>query len=257
MLQIQEESMKSRSLARTVGGVLAAIAVILVSRTGLAQSQESSDDSGTLVIYGGTLIDGTGARPVADGVLVITNGRIEAVGRASDVVIQENAARLDAHGGTIMPGVIDPHTHIGDTLWRQVDILSPWLQTGVTTVQDLGTLWPLIPLYRERAALLPGPPRLQFGGPIISPTGGYPADEWSVKYGVDTVEEAREFVKKLIEETQVDVIKIAIERGYSIDYDEPGLPVLTPEQVAAICDEAHAHGKIVIAHATIPEVRLR
>jgi len=208
---------------------------------------------GTLVIFNGMVVDGTGGGPIENGTVVIDGDRIVAVGHARDVTVPPDALKLDARGGTIMPGVIDPHTHIGDTLWRQIDILSPWLLTGVTSVQDLGTLWPLIPLYRERAATLPSPPRMQFGGPIISPTGGYPADEWSYKYGVDTVDEARAFVKRLIEETHVDVIKIAIERGYSIDYDEPGLPVLSPVQVAAICDEAHAHGKIVIAHATDPK----
>jgi imidazolonepropionase-like amidohydrolase len=195
------------------------------------------------------LIDGTGAEPVEDGAVVIEEGTIIAVGPEAQIALPSNARVIDAHGGTIMPGVIDPHTHFTHLLLESQDVLSPWLQTGVTTVQDLGTRWYLVAYFRSAVASLEQPPRVQFAGPIITAVGGYPNNDWS-DYGVATVEEARAFVAQIIDEQDVEVIKIAIERGYGIDYEEEGLPVLTPAQVAAITDEAHKHGRIVIAHVT-------
>jgi len=209
--------------------------------------------TGKIVVWNGTLIDGTGAAPLPDAAVVIEDGRITAVGSVQELLLPPDAKWVDAHGGTILPGVIDPHTHFTGPFWDGEDILSPWLQTGVTMIQDLGCIWFLVPFYRVKFAELQEPPRVQFAGPIIAPEGGYPNDPFLRGYGVDTVEEARAFVSQLIEKQGVDLIKIAVETGYETDYYEPGLPVLTPEQVAAITEEAHSRGVIVVAHATGPD----
>ena len=63
---------------------------------------------GTTVVAGGTLIDGTGAAPVASGALVVTDGRITFAGpEAAMPPVPADAERIDAGGGTIMPGLMD------------------------------------------------------------------------------------------------------------------------------------------------------
>ena len=143
--------------------------------------------------------------------------------------------------GTILPGVIDSHTHFTGPYWDGEDILSPWLQTGVTTIQDLGCIWFLVSFYRVVFAELQEPPRVQFAGPIIAPEGGYPNDPYLRDYGVDTVEEARAFVSQLIEKQGVDLIKIAVETGYAETTTmSSGCRCSAAEQIAAITEEAHS-----------------
>jgi imidazolonepropionase-like amidohydrolase len=68
--------------------------------------------SGTTVISGGQLVDGTGARPIPDGSIVIVDGRITYAGRKEAApTVGPNAERIDAQGGTIMPGLVEAHFH--------------------------------------------------------------------------------------------------------------------------------------------------
>src|SRR5215471_9773678 len=67
---------------------------------------------GTTVISNGRLLDGTGAPPIHDAALVITDGRITYAGRvASAPAAPPDARRIDARGGTIMPGLVEAHYH--------------------------------------------------------------------------------------------------------------------------------------------------
>jgi imidazolonepropionase-like amidohydrolase len=69
--------------------------------------------SDLLAIVNGTLVDGTGAAPVAGAVLVVRQGRITAVGPRAVVDIPAGAQVVDAGGGTILPGFINAHVHQG------------------------------------------------------------------------------------------------------------------------------------------------
>ncbi|GIW88523.1 MAG: hypothetical protein KatS3mg108_2847 [Isosphaeraceae bacterium] len=67
---------------------------------------------GCTVIDNGTLIDGTGAPPIPNARVVIRDGRIHAVGPADALAqIPPDATRIDAAGGTIMPGLVEAHFH--------------------------------------------------------------------------------------------------------------------------------------------------
>jgi imidazolonepropionase-like amidohydrolase len=63
------------------------------------------------VILGGKLVDGTGAQPIEDSVVVIDGKRIKAVGKRGDVKVPSGAEVIDASGKMVMPGLIDAHTH--------------------------------------------------------------------------------------------------------------------------------------------------
>src|SRR5436190_24090568 len=68
--------------------------------------------TGTTIIANGQLLDGTGAPPVRDGALIIQNGRISYTGPVSQAPpVPPDARRIDARGGTIMPGLVEAHFH--------------------------------------------------------------------------------------------------------------------------------------------------
>src|SRR5215468_7993991 len=110
----------------------------------------------TTAIIGGQVIDGTGAPPIADGVVLIAEGRIAKVGPAATVTVPPGAKIIRADGMTVMPGLIDMHVHLSvlgsmegtrfvhDSLDRQEREVMPasarqYLMNGVTTVRDLGS----------------------------------------------------------------------------------------------------------------------
>jgi imidazolonepropionase-like amidohydrolase len=117
----------------------------LLGLTGFAAS--SFANQGDLVFVGATLIDGTGAPPLENATLVVTDGRVRAVGPANEVGIPANAQRIDVSGKTLMPGLINAHGHAGDTLGMEaghysrdnlLDQLALYARYGVTTVVSLG-----------------------------------------------------------------------------------------------------------------------
>ncbi|HEU4885454.1 MAG TPA: amidohydrolase family protein, partial [Longimicrobium sp.] len=114
----------------------------------------------------GRLIDGTGAAPVENGVVVIQGERITCAGAASGCRVPAGARIIDAEGGTILPGLIDLHAHVWDA-----GMLSMFLPAGVTTVRDLHNTF-------ENLAMLdaaPGPrPRLFRAGPLIDGRQSWP-----------------------------------------------------------------------------------
>ena len=69
------------------------------------------------VLVGGTLIDGTGAPPIKDSIVVINDEYIVAVGKRDEILIPDGSEVYDITGKTIMPGLIDSHCHF---LWMGV-----------------------------------------------------------------------------------------------------------------------------------------
>ena len=107
----------------------------------------SFGNEGTLAFVGARIIDGTGAIPIENGVLVVTDGRVRAVGPASAVGIPADATRVDVTGKTLMPGLINAHGHVGDVMGLEgghytrenlLRQLSLYARYGVTTVNSLG-----------------------------------------------------------------------------------------------------------------------
>lgn len=87
------------------------ISVLAVGAVFLALTSPSLYGQEVLVIEGGTVIDGTGSAPQADTRIVVRNGRIQAIGPASQVNRPASAQVIDATGKFIIPGLIDSHVH--------------------------------------------------------------------------------------------------------------------------------------------------
>lgn len=201
-----------------------------------------------LVITNGTVIDGNGAEPLLDGVVVIEGNRIVAVGRAAGFTIPDEVKVIDARGGTILPGIINAHVHgTADPATRRF----AFLLKGVTATCDLAA--PLENMSEFARDDTSGPSARGFrSGPIIAAPGGYPdmpGRPIRLTYAVTNTVEAQAAVMELVAR-EVDVIKIALEPGFA----GQAWPVLSVEQVKAIVKAAHASGKLVRAHVTRGEV---
>jgi len=122
-----------------------------------------------LAVVHARLWDGTGADVIPDATLVVRDGRITAVGPSADVPVPEGLDVLDAHGRTLLPGLVDNHYHF----W------SPWqgpplLARGVTAVRDPGAPVSTSLSYKQAIELgIVAGPHIYTAGPLIDGVGGY------------------------------------------------------------------------------------
>jgi imidazolonepropionase-like amidohydrolase len=224
-----------------------------------------------VALVGGTLIDGTGALPVRDAVVIVRGNRIEAAGQVS---VPPGAAVRRVDGKTILPGQIDAHVHVGTSGGGLADPrefstatlaanLKTYLIHGVTAIMDMGAQPRLDAMKADiESGAMPGP-RLfgvKYGltAPDSHPMGLLRELRAVDKLGshfreVDTVEEARSWVKKIAAE-KPDGLKIYHSRS-----EFPGTNCLDcnrekqkPEVLKALIEEGHAHGLRVFAHVAWP-----
>ena len=196
-----------------------------------------------LVLVNGTLIDGTGAGPIRDAVLVIRGDRILAVGPKEEIKIPRGTDVIDLGGATILPGFINAHVHFA----FDEEKLKAWAYGGVTTVRDEGIvsskpLDSLIKLHKE-ASYNPEYARLISAGYMMTVQGGYG------ELFVTSPEDARQQVFRELD-AGADLIKISMEDGYA---GRSGLPKLTDEEIAAIISAAHERETLVSGHVTQAE----
>lgn len=195
----------------------------------------------TLALVNGTLIDGTGGKPLPDAVLLIDGERIVAVGSRAELAVPEGARMIDVQGDTILPGFINTHVHDAYDEER----LKTWAYEGVTTVRDEGLLYSS-PTFTEALELRdafaeePRYARLLSAGYMLAPPEGYGG------YYLESPEDARQKVAYGIEQG-VDHVKFSLEDDYGMAQN---LPVFTDEEIAAIVETAHAEGKLVSVHVT-------
>src|SRR5947209_4760946 len=230
-------------------------------------------------IRAGRLFDGTGDTIRENMVIVVQDERIQSVAPASATKIPAGATVVDLSRATVLPGLIDCHTHLGsradryDEIYRFKD--TPFqsafaavvharktLEAGFTTVRDVGSEPFLAVDLRNsiKEGLVPGP-RIVASGPAISITGGhgdlnnyspqtrvimFPEErDFAIADGVDQI---RHVVRAQVK-YGVDVIKIIATGGVLSKGDSPGAPQFTPEELKAAADEAHMAGRKIAAHA--------
>lgn len=227
----------------------------LVSRRGfiklgaaalLAGCTSSHSEAAWCLVHG-TLIDGTGADPVPNAALAIEDGRIVAAGTHAEARIPQGTRQVDVQGATILPGLFNSHIHGG----YSKDALAAWAQGGVTTVRDLScanrTRKSGFAL-RDKVRADPQVARLVAAGPMITVPNGYPIARWNVdSVTVDSVEDARRKTAELLDDG-ADLIKIPLESGVIFRMD---MPMLSPEEAAAIVEEAHKRGARVSVHVSV------
>ncbi len=216
---------------------------IVLMATGCGGQGPAEVSTEKIIITNGTVIDGLGSDPLRDGVVVIADGRIEFVGRATEYPEHPEARVIDAQGGTILPGVIDTHVHST----ADPGLRGAFLRNGVTGLCDLGSPLEQMDLFNEKETGGDPVARGLRAGPIITALGGLPDAvlHSDLNYEVGNPEQARAAVADL-DRRGADVIKVYLEGGNI----GSAYPMIGEEELAAIVDEAHARGLLVRAHVT-------
>jgi imidazolonepropionase-like amidohydrolase len=196
--------------------------------------------------------------------VLVSNGRIERVGSASDAV-PDGTPTIDVAGRTLIPGLIDAHVHLkappleplpgAEPLWPQTPILfvasalTRLLRMGFTTVRDVGSYGDEVVAARQamRYGAFEGPRVLTCGQIVSSTAPGHRffAGMYREADGVDDIRRAvREQVRK-----GADFIKVMSTGARSVELEDPDPAQLTVEEVGALVDEAHRLGYRTAAHA--------
>ena len=236
------------------------------------------DSAAVTAIRAGTVIDGTGAAPLKNAVILIRGERITALG--TGVTIPAGATVIDLSGLTILPGFIDAHVHLasrtlGDGDWQHAVLtMSPaemallgaahaqqTLEAGFTTVRDVGSAhYGDIALRNAINAGWVAGPRIVAAGILFGITGGHCDEtdglapgvlghEAGVEEGVaDGVDAARAAVRTMVK-NGADVIKICATGGVLSLTDSVGAQQYSEEEMRAIVETARGLSRRVAAHA--------
>ena len=205
-----------------------------------------ADAGSSTVLLGAKLIDGAGAPPIEDSIVVIANGRIRAAGSRAKVPVPKDSTRIDAAGKVIIPGLIDTHCHYWASLDEVKKFLLVQLRWGITTTRSVGTD------SSEAVAMLHQARDGKFLAPRVYTSGyGFSAPNGSPGFTVPinrpaNEEEARAAVRTLATQ-KVDFIKIWVEGGNG------STPKITPQIRAAIVEEARKHRIPIVVHVTAIE----
>jgi len=210
---------------------------LIVVVCGLTVRTLAQAPGGVTVFEGARVIVGDGRPPVENASFVVDGARIVQVGAAANVRVPPWAARVNLAGKTVMPAIIDTHTHLSQTRDALLTDLKRRAYFGVGAALSLGQDTADV-AYEVRSQTMPGMARFFTAGRGI--TGPEPG-RTTAPYWVTTTAEAR----KAVEENaarKVDIIKIWVD-------DRMGtVKKLPPELYAAVLDEAHKRGIRVIAH---------
>jgi imidazolonepropionase-like amidohydrolase len=189
------------------------------------------------VFEGARLIVGDGSAPIENAAFVIQGNRFAQVGRKGQMKVPAGAARVDLTGKTVMPAIIDAHTHQPQMREALIDSLQRKAYYGVAALISLGQDPGELP-YQIRQEIIPNAALFRTAGRgITSPEPG----RSDVPYWVTTESEARKAVQELAAK-KVDLVKVWV------DDREGKYKKLSPELYRAIIDEAHKHSLRVTAH---------
>ncbi|HEY8712649.1 MAG TPA: amidohydrolase family protein [Thermoanaerobaculia bacterium] len=242
-----------------------------------AASAAAAQDQVT-VLRAARMIDARGDNVIAPAVIVVRGNKIESAGTSA--AVPQGAQVIDLGDVTLMPGLIDAHTHImlqGDVTSAEYDdqlfkesmpyralrasrAVKIALERGFTAMRDLETEGAMYTDVDVKKAInngvIPGP-RLQVSTRAMSVTGGYGPSGYSPEVTfpmgvqiVDGVEGGRKAVRKQIAHG-ADWIKVYADRSYFVDKDGKlsSIPTFTLDEMKAIVDEAHRLRHKVAAHA--------
>jgi imidazolonepropionase-like amidohydrolase len=208
--------------------LIPALLILLFS----CNKQDSRQPSYSAFI-GATLIDGSGAAPIENAVLLIQDGRVVAVGSTDEVDIPEGATIHDMAGKTIIPGIINGHGHVGEVIGIEgghystktlEQNLSLYARYGITTVVSLGgDKEEAVPFRAINDSVPMTRARLYIAGEVVSgktPEEALAAVERNHQMGVDfmkiRVDDNVGTSTKMSEEVYQAVIQRSHELGYAI-----------------------------------------
>ena len=230
---------------------------------------------GTLIIQNGQLILGTGAAPIPRGVVYLVDGKITYAGPATSAPpVPPNARRIDAQGGTIMPGLVEAHfhpTYFNVAALEDLDIKYPVeyvtllaaanaklaLECGYTAARSGGSLFNIdVWLKKAIESDIAIGPRLVASGREICGVGGLM--DWNPDYRkigmeglvllINGADEARAAVRKLVKDGVEWVKTYPTGDAAAPDTNDHHTLCMTYEEMHAVVATAHNHGLKVTGH---------
>ncbi len=235
-----------------------------------------ADSTGhALVIHAGHLIDTEAGRVLAAQTILVRDGVIVEVG--ASVPTPKDARVVDLSAYTVMPGLIDAHTHLtidpdhqdpldelnhtaAERAYGAIPNARAVLMAGFTSVRDLGSYRALVDV-ALRDAINRGDvagPRMLVAGAYVTITGGAGAVTgfapdvtlpWDLRYGnANSASEVRERIRALVGQ-RVDVIKMFATGAVLTHNSNPASREATPEELSAAAEEAHNFGLKLAVHA--------
>jgi imidazolonepropionase-like amidohydrolase len=253
-----------------VAGVLAAV-IIFIAYCVACCGALLAQSSGPVAVHAGHVLDVKTGKMLTDQVILIESGQIVSSGAPSEVKVPAGAARIELPNATVLPGLIDAHTHLTMDPKFGYDSLAisiprealigaknarATLLAGFTTVRNVGATGYTDIALRDaiNAGDVPGP-RMLASGPALGITGGHcdnnmlPSEYHDVAEGVaDGIAAVQHKVRENIK-YGADVIKICATGGVLSLGDNPQASQYTLEEMKAIVADAHRLGRKVAAHA--------
>jgi imidazolonepropionase-like amidohydrolase len=266
-------------MQRALGVVLS----VFITVSGVIAQNKTEAQPAPKITYirAGRLFDSTSENTKSNMVIVVEGERIKQVGSFAEINIPAGATVVDLSRATVLPGLIDCHTHISapprsdhyaeiynfkdtpfDAAFNAVTNARTTLMAGFTSIRDVGSL--AFVAVDLRNAINRGDlvgPRVVASGPYVSMTGGHGdlnnfapqvAYNWFPEERgfalADGVDQVRHVIRAQVK-YGVDVIKIGATGGVLSKGDSPGAPQYSLEELKTAADEAHMAGRKIAAHA--------
>jgi imidazolonepropionase-like amidohydrolase len=248
-----------------------AVAMLLLAGQIIAQQVIAQQGPRRVVVHAGHALDVKSGKVLSDQTFIIEDGKIVSAGPSTETKAPADAVRIELPNATVLPGLIDAHTHLtyeprfgyeelGVSVVRSAltgaKNARVTLEAGFTTVRNVGAEGYSDVALRDaiNAGDVPGP-RMLVSGPALGITGGHcdnnllPFDYHATGDGVaDGIAAVQHKVRENIKYGS-DLIKICATGGVLSKGDDPQASQYTLEEMKAIVADAHRLGRKVAAHA--------
>lgn len=228
-----------------------------------------------ILVKNGTLIDGTGGKPLENAAILIKDGKFKAVGTVDTIPHVDDVTVLDAQGGFILPGFFDTHVHMmieqtdyntrfqtpfSFMFYKAIDHFRRTIEVGITSVRDAGFTDIGVKKAVEEGIIVG--PRMQISVQPLTITGGH-GDSWTYS-GIDLthptyptmpsgIVDGPDAVHRKVREilrAGADVVKVHATGGVMSPTDHPDFTQFSQEELEIIVREAaFRKGVKVMAHA--------
>jgi imidazolonepropionase-like amidohydrolase len=256
-----------------------AVALTLVVFPALVCAQAPASPTPTYLLRPARVFDGTGSAAQTGAVVLVQNGRVTAVGAAGSVKTPADAITVDLPNSTLMPGLIDLHSHVllhpyNETTWNDQVLKEPLglrvaratvhlqrtLRAGFTTLRDLGTEGAAdtdVGLKRAvEQGIIEGPRLIVVTRAIVmkgtyGPSGFAP--EVDVPQGAEEAAGPEELARVVRSQIRHGADWIKIYADYRWGANGSARPAFSQAEIALVVEIAESSGRHVVAHASTPE----
>ena len=255
------------------------LAAVALSTSASAQQQAAADTSRPIVLVPAAVWDGLAEAPARGWVVVVRGDRIVAAGPAARVDVPANAERLELAGTTLIPGLIEGHSHLflhpyDETLWddqvlkepaglrmaRAVAHAAATLRAGITTERDLGTEGMADNDVQLRRAIEQGivlGPRILATTRAIVATGSYAPRRSNYAFdppqGAEEASGTEQIMRVVRDQIGRGADWIKVYADFNSGSDGAAKPTFSQEELNVLVATARGAGAPVAAHATTAE----